>query len=318
MPKRITSPEDPALAELCAELAQRAIEMDRSGEWPAEQLRLCGEYGVYEWFVDPAWGGQGWNEEQLVRGYLALSAACVTTAFVLTQRTGACRRIEGCENETLRQRLLPGLASGELFATVGISHLTTSRRHLGRPVLTAEAIPGGFRLNGMSPWVTGGAAADYIVLAAVLVEGGEVTDKQLLIAAPTDTPGLKVAGALPLIGVSASSTGPVHLDKAEISDEWLIAGPVPDVMTSGIGGSTGGYETSTLAIGLASAAIDYLAREAEKRPDLTEPMEALRAEHDALLADLLGAVRGEVDCGTDGDVRPTTKESIRQRANSLV
>jgi len=129
---------------------------------------------------------------------------------------------------------------------------------------------------------------------------------------------LKVAGALPLIGVSASSTGPVHLDKAEISDEWLIAGPVPDVMTSGIGGSTGGYETSTLAIGLASAAIDYLAREAEKRPDLTEPMEALRAEHDALLADLLGAVRGEVDCGTDGDVRPTTKESIRQRANSLV
>ena len=95
MPTRITSPDDPALAELCAVLAERTIEMDRSGQWPAEQLRLCGEYGVYEWFIDPAWGGQGWNEEQLVRGYLALSAACVTTSFVLTQRTGACRRIEG-------------------------------------------------------------------------------------------------------------------------------------------------------------------------------------------------------------------------------
>ena len=193
-------------------LAERAIEMDRSGAWPAEQLRLCGEEGVFEWFLDPHWGGQGWSDEQVVRGYLALSAACVTTTFIITQRTGACRRIEGCENETLKQRLLPGLASGELFATVGISHLTTSRRHLGKPVLTAEAIAGGFRLNGMSPWVTGGAAADVIVMAATLVDGDEATDRQLLIAVPTDLPGVRVAEPLPLIGVSASSTGPVHLD----------------------------------------------------------------------------------------------------------
>src|SRR5436190_3451829 len=137
---KITSPDDPALVELCALLAERAIEMDRSGAWPAEQLRLCAEYGVCEWFIGREWGGQGWSDEDVVRGYLALSAACLTTTFVFTQRTGACRRIEGCGNEQLKARLLPRLASGELFATVGISHLTTSRRHLGRPVLTAEEI----------------------------------------------------------------------------------------------------------------------------------------------------------------------------------
>ncbi len=70
--RRITSPDDPALAELCATLAERAVVMDRTGEWPAGQLRLCGEYGVFEWFLDPRWGGQRWSEEQLVRGYLAL------------------------------------------------------------------------------------------------------------------------------------------------------------------------------------------------------------------------------------------------------
>ena len=105
---KITSPDDPALAELCGQLAARAAEMDRSGRWPAEQLRLCGEYGVFEWFLDPAWGGQGWDEEQVVRGYLALSAACLTTTFIITQRTGACRRIAGCDNEALKERLLPG------------------------------------------------------------------------------------------------------------------------------------------------------------------------------------------------------------------
>lgn len=308
MTNRITSPNDPALAQLSTELAALAAEMDRSGQWPEKQLQLCGQRGVFEWFIDPAWGGQDWSEEDVVRGYLALSSACLTTTFIMTQRTGACRRIEGCQNEALKARLLPGLVRGELFATVGISHLTTSRRHLGKPVLTAEAIEGGVRLDGMSPWVTGAAYANVVVIAATLVENGSPTDRQLLIAVPTDTPGVRIADPLPLIGVSASSTGPVHLDGVELTDDWLIAGPSPNVMSSGIGGNAGGYETSTLAIGLAKAAIDFLATEASKRPDLSEPTNALRAEHSSLLNDLLHVVRGDSSC---------TKESIRQRANSI-
>jgi alkylation response protein AidB-like acyl-CoA dehydrogenase len=309
MSATLNSSEDPNLAGLCVRLAEMAIELDRAPQWPNEQLQLCGDHGVYEWFLDPAWGGQGWNEEQVVRGYLALSAACLTTTFIITQRTGACRRIAGSNNEDLKQRLLPELARGKLFATVGISHLTTSRRHLATPVLTAEAIGGGFRLNGMSPWVTGGAAADVLVLAATLVEGGAATDRQLLIAVPRDVPGVTVAEPLPLVGVSASSTGPVHLDGAEVSSEWLIAGPMPNVMASGVGAGTGGYETSTLAIGLAQAAIDFLADESSRRADLQPPRAALQLEHGQLMDDLFAVVRGDSAC---------SKESIRQRANSLV
>jgi alkylation response protein AidB-like acyl-CoA dehydrogenase len=233
----------------------------------------------------------------------------LTTTFILTQRTGACRRIEGSDNEGLKRRLLPGLASGELFATVGISHLTTSRRHLAKPVLTAEVIPGGFRLDGMSPWVTGGAAADYLVIAATVVEKGAATDRQLITVVPTDLPRLSVAEPLPLIGVSASSTGPVHFQGVEVAEEWVIAGPMPNVMASGVGASTGGYETSTLAIGLAQAALEFLTKEATQRADLVEPMRALVAEHAKLSDELMAVARGQSNC---------SKESIRQRANSLV
>jgi alkylation response protein AidB-like acyl-CoA dehydrogenase len=313
----ITSPDSTELAALCRKLAEMAPELDRAPQWPAEQLRLCGEYGVYEWFIDPQWGGQGWSEEQVVRGYLALSAACLTTTFIITQRTGACRRIEGCDNQALKERWLPGLASGEFFGTVGISHLTTSRRHLARPVLTAEPVPGGFRLDGMAPWVTGGAAADVIVLAATVVAGlsetglssGTPSDEQLLIAVPTGLPGMRVAEPLPLVGVSASATGPIHLDQVDVSDEWLIAGPMRHVMASGVGGSTGGLETSTLALGLAGAAIDFLTDESTRRADLQQAAAALRTEHERLLDDLLAAARGETH---------VSKESVRQRANSLV
>jgi alkylation response protein AidB-like acyl-CoA dehydrogenase len=308
-PSRITSPDDPALDNLCERLAEMAVELDRRGGWPAEQMRLIGEYGVYEWFLSPQWDGQGWHEEQVVRGYMALGTACLTTTFILTQRTGACRRIAGCENDALKQRLLPGLARGQLFATVGISHLTTSRRHLAKPVLTAEATTNGFRLDGMSPWVTGGAAADALVLAATLTEEGVATDRQLLIAVPHGTRGMTVAEPLPLLAVSASSTGPVHLHAVEVSRDWLIAGPMPNVMSSGVGAGTGGYETSALAVGLSQAAIGYLETESSRRPDLEPPTSALRAEHGQLRSDLLDVARGVSAC---------TKESVRQRANSLV
>jgi alkylation response protein AidB-like acyl-CoA dehydrogenase len=176
------------------------------------------------------------------------------------------------------------------------------------PTPSREHATRSFRLDGMAPWVTGGAAADIIVLAATRVENGAVTDEQLLLAVPTDLPGLTVAEPLPLVGVNASSTGPVHLDGVEVGDDWRIAGPMRHVMATGVGGSTGGLETSTLAIGLARAAIDFLADEASRRADLQQAAAALQAEHERLLDDLLAAARGETH----------SKELVRQRANSLV
>ncbi len=306
---KITSPDSPALAELCVQLAAAADDTDRSGRWPAEQLALCGEAGVFEWFLELQHGGQGWSVEDAIRGYVAIASACLTTAFILTQRTGACRRIAGCANESLKRRWLPGLASGEQFATVGISHLTTSRRHLGRPVLAAEQSAGGFRLDGMSPWVTGAAAADVLVLASTLVENHQATDRELLVAVPTNLPGLSIDAPFPLVGLTASSTGAVRLEGVEVPHDCVIAGPAANVMTSGVGGSTGGYETSALALGLARAAIAFLAAESAKRPELAAPHDALAREHADLVDDLTALVRGEARC---------TKESIRQRANTFV
>ena len=106
------------------------------------------------------WGGQEWSELDVTRGYLRLGAACLTTAFIITQRTGACQRIAGSDNELAQGSACCAIwSSGETFATVGISHLTTSRRHLGRPVLRAREVDDGFVLDGFSPWVTGAVQA---------------------------------------------------------------------------------------------------------------------------------------------------------------
>lgn len=311
---RITSPDSPALAELCTQLAALADATDAAASWPAEQLRLCGEAGVYEWFLPAVingehCGGQDWSDADVVRGYLALSAACLTTTFIITQRTGACRRVASGDNDGLKSRVLPQLTTGDTFATVGISHLTTSHRHLAAPVLQARADGDDWILSGFSPWVTGGDHAQCILTGAQVMDGDVATSKQILAFVPIDEPGVRADEPAKLVAVSASHTGRVLFENVRVTPDWLVSGPVENVMMAGRASRPGGHETSTLALGLASAALDYMKGEATRRDDLVEPYEALHTEHQEVVGDLLAIAAGNAVC---------TNESLRQRANSLV
>jgi alkylation response protein AidB-like acyl-CoA dehydrogenase len=300
----ITDPAHPGLAALCRQLAESGPPPDDTRAWPGRQLQACADHGVIAWFVPRSWGGQEWCEADIVRGYLQLSAACLTTTFILTQLAGACRRIAMAQQSVWPARLLPELVAGRSFATVGISHLSTSRRHLARPVLRAEQIPGGFRLDGFSPWVTGAPHAEVIVIGATLVDG-----RQILVGVPTDAAGVEVAPPQTLVGLSASQTGEVRLQGVQAAQEWLLAGPTENVLQQGSGAGTGGLQTSTLALGLAHAALEFLAQEGGARPDLVDPWREMRAEHQGLCDDLLALAQGREVCTTD---------NLRVRANSLV
>lgn len=302
--RQIQYPDSPELDQLCAQLAALADETDRAGTWPEEQLRLCGRYGVFRWFMPTSWGGYDWDEQAVTQGYLRLAAACLTTTFIITQRTGACRRIVTADNNfPLQQRLLPDLVEATSFATVGISHLTTSRRHLAKPVLAARPADGGFVLDGFSPWVTGGIHAQHVVIGATLDD-----QRQILVALPMDAPGASADPPAELVGVRSSHTGAVRCREVFVPHEQLIAGPVHDVMKQGQGAGTGGLQTSTLAVGLASAAIAYVLREAEARSDLRPPAEQLLAEQHQMESDLLALASGQQVCSL---------ENFRARANSL-
>ena len=303
-PSVVSTPDHPALDRLCELLAADARRLDDREIWPAEALRLCGEYGVYRWFLPERWDGLAWSEADLVRGYLRLSAASLLVTFILTQRSGACSRILASDNLAVQERWLRALAAGSAFATVGISHLTTSRRHLGQPVLTARQDGPDFILDGYSPWVTGAPQADVIVLGATLADG-----RQILAAVETDLPGIATPEPPRLVGLSASLTGEVRLSGVRVPGGCLLAGPMENVMSAGKGAGTGGLQTSTLAVGLSTAAIDFLESQSLQRPDLAAPAAELRREARTLEGNLLALSAGEPVC---------TSEDLRTRANSLV
>jgi len=293
------------LSPLCEKLEEAASSLSLHKQWPDQQIGWLRDAGVFEWFVPSEFGGQELEGEDILQMYLSLSQACMTTTFVLTQWNAACKRIQGSENEALKLKLLPKLASGALFATVGISHLTTSRQHVAKPVLAAEENANGFILNGASPWVTGGAFADVIVVGAVLPDG-----RQIMAAVDRESPGVLPHPGSDLVALSSSCTDRVELDSVFVPVHDVIAGPVNDVLKSHAGGGAGGLQTSTLAIGLSWAAAKYLASESTKRAELGPIADKLNVDCESLqrdLFDLAGQKEASITAG-----------ELRQRANSLV
>jgi alkylation response protein AidB-like acyl-CoA dehydrogenase len=303
----IRSPDDPSLAALGAKLREAAANLETPGAWPQEQLDACAQAGVFRWFVESRLGGWGWPEADLLRAYVALASSCLTTTFVITQRMGAVQRIASGASDLARAELLEDLLAGRAFATVGISHLTTSRQHLGRPVLRAEEAGDHLILDGYSPWVTGADHAQALVLGATLADG-----RQVLTVVPTDLSGVQIEPPLPLVGLAASHTGPVRLTRVRVPRAWLLAGPAEQVLQQGVGARTGGLQTSALALGLASAAIAYLQEQSIPRSELLEPTEALDAERDALMQAML-VLASSSAAGT----HEITPHELRRRANSL-
>ena len=244
----------------------------------------------------------------LVQRYARLAGGSLTAVFILSQHDAAHPSAAG------RARTIPrpiaGCApsvEGEAVATVGISHLTTSRRLGAQAIRVVEAGPGRYRLDGTMPWVTGATA------------GGPRRDRRrrsttagrCSIALPTDRPGVTVRPPFPLAALQASCTSEIRLRRrrgGRIPTSWRDR--ATDVLSHSGAVGTGGLETSALALGQARAALAALVELSPDRAELAEPLEALCDGWQSAWGQLMAQARGEADAAAPSQ--------IRAQANSLV
>ena len=260
----------PSVVSMLQLLRDRADHADHDPAWPADSWQALTSAGVPAWSIPRAFGGRELGPVDLLKGYESLASACLTTAFILSQREAAVRRIVGLSGPAQQQRLLPKLATGEIFMTVGLSQLTTSRQH-GAPSLTATPLDGGrFRLHGLIPWVTAADQAQEIVIGATLPDG-----QQILALLPGKAAGVSIDAPLSLMALAGSRTTQIRCDNVTIEPEQLVAGPASQVAAVGKGG-VGGLETSCLAAGSGERRHCLSGRRSGKSGPIW-----LRAQHDS-------------------------------------
>jgi alkylation response protein AidB-like acyl-CoA dehydrogenase len=169
------------------------------------------------------------------------------------------------------------MAHGEIFATIGISQLTTSRQHLP-PAVRAAKVEGGFVIDGAVPWVTSLHHNDRVIVGAVLPDR-----LQLLVALDVKAAGVELGESLRLASLSGSDTGELRLRAVRVAMADVIEKPCENVLAGRNALRGFSLTTCVLPLGVAGAAIEHSQELAAGRSAVcVESVQRLAAEHRAL------------------------------------
>lgn len=200
--------------------------------WPSAALSAYGNAGGWKWGIPPEFGGLPQDPATRLAGYVSLARGDMSAALYITQHEGAVDLLVGCGHDALKQMWLPRFASGEALTSIGYSQLTTSRQAPTNqpaashtPAMRAERHAGGYRLNGVMPWVTGAPYITNVACGATMDDG-----QQLLLLVPLDAQGIRIEPAAPLAALNSSHTCEVFCDDVVCGSDLWIAGPEPAVL----------------------------------------------------------------------------------------
>ncbi len=210
----LTEEHESFRAEVRANLAAHIIgplaDWDAAAELPRSVWRLLGSWG----YLDLAYSGADLFRsvvllEELGRtGYSGFRAAVGVHAYMATQYLAAYGSPE------LRQRYLPGAATGERIAALAITE-PQAGSDLGALALAATAKGESLVLDGTKAVVTNGTTADFVVVAARTGPADTGPTGLSLVVVDTDTPGLTVT-ARPTAGWRAAGVAELEFDGVEV------------------------------------------------------------------------------------------------------
>jgi alkylation response protein AidB-like acyl-CoA dehydrogenase len=249
------------------ELAPMVDEWEDRGEFPNAALEVLADHDMRGAQVPVEYGGGGMD--MLSHAIVMEEVSKVWPAAGLKLDEGLLRYVRLFGTEAQQERWLPDLASGELVDAISLSE-PDHGSDLAGIESTAEAVDGGYLLNGTKMWVTGAGAAD-LVAVVVKTDPGERHRGMSVFVVPTDADGFDVQPPEDLMGYRASNTHEVVMNDVFVPTENLIGEPNRGfyhtmemlgenrvaVAARGLGVAAGAYE----------AAVDYAGdREQFDRP----------------------------------------------------
>ena len=165
----------------------------------ADFSRALGAAGYIGMTLPARYGGGDRHplERYVVIEELLAAGAPVGAHWIADRQTGPLILRYGSEEQ--RQRYLPGIAKGELYACIGLSE-PGAGSDLAAVRTTARETAEGWRINGQKIWTTG-AHLSHIMLTLVRTEEGSERNaglSQLLI--DLDTPGVTIRPIIDMAG----------------------------------------------------------------------------------------------------------------------
>ena len=247
-----------------AEFAPKAMERDKTKEFPSDNLKMLGELGLMGMMVPPEYGGSGADTVSYVLALAEVAYACASTAVVMSVHNSiVCESIMRNGTEDQKQKYLKRLATGEI---IGAFALTEPNAGSDPVRQTTKAVFDGdsYVLNGTKRFTTTGKNAGLIIVTAKTDE--EARHKGIsAFLVEQGSPGLTVGPLEDKMGLRASDTADLIFEDCRIPAENLRGNEGDGFLIAMTGLDGGRIGIAAQSVGVAQAAFDASVQYARER-----------------------------------------------------
>ncbi len=253
------------------ELAPVAPEIDKSGEFPWDNIKKMAKLGLLGVIVPEEYGGSGFDFVSLAIAVEEISRVCASTGVIVAVNNSLTTYpILQFGNEEQKKKYLPLLCSGEKLGAIGITE-PNAGSDVAAIESTARLEGDHYILNGAKRFITnGGEAGIYVIFA--------VTNKELkhkgisAFIVERDTPGFSLGKHEDLMGIRATANCELIFEDAKIPKENLLAqeGGGFKICMNTLDVSR--IDIGAQAVGIAQGALDEAVKYSKERKAFGQPI----------------------------------------------
>ncbi|MCH8167667.1 MAG: acyl-CoA dehydrogenase family protein [Proteobacteria bacterium] len=252
----------------------RAAEIDRTEEYPWDNVAALREAGFLGMTIPEALGGQGLSFLDATLVVEEIAKCCGVTARITVEANmGAVAAIMAYGSEAQKKLAAslvlggdkPAICISEPGAGSAATEMTTAARR----------VRGGYVLNGTKHWITGGGVSRLHLIFARIIDGGEDRGIGAFLAVRGEAEGLRVGKREPAMGLRGIPETEIILDDLFVADAMaLIPGGDPargfaKLMTAYNSQRVG---AAAVALGIAEGAYDLALAYVGEREQFGRPI----------------------------------------------
>jgi butyryl-CoA dehydrogenase len=258
------------------EIAPNATQVDRSEEFPGENIRKMAELGLLGLPYPEKYGGGGGDYVSYAIAVEEIARACGSTALIYAAHVSlGCGPIYYFGTEAQKQKWLPHLCSGRGLGAFGLTE-PEAGSDAGATRTTAVHDGDFYVLKGSKMWITSGAIAD-IVNCTAKTDPGAGTRGISCFMVEKGTPGFIPGKNEPKMGLKGSVTSALSFENCRVPAENLLGKEGEGFRQMLITLDGGRISIGAMALGLAQAAFDEATHYARQRVQFGQPIGKFQA-----------------------------------------
>ncbi|MBB6631707.1 acyl-CoA dehydrogenase [Clostridium algidicarnis] len=274
------SEEQQLVRQMARQFAEEKVkpiagEIDETEEFPMENAKLMGKYGLMGIPFSKKYGGAEGDTLAYILAVEEISKACGTTGIILSAHVSLCESlIYQYGNEMQREKYLPSLINGDKLGAFGLTEPGAGTDAAGQQ--TIAVLDGDhYVLNGTKIFITNGGVADVFVIFA-MTDRSKGTRGISAFIVEKDFEGFSIGKLENKMGIRASSTTELVMQNCIVPKENLVG---QEGKGFGIAMKTldgGRIGVAAQALGIAEGALEESVKYMKERKQFGKPISAFQ------------------------------------------